>query len=153
MEKKPELLSSGENWSQGLGEHSLLPLGLPITPPPSVPAASTSVPAPSSPQPRVGLQGRSIPCLPQSFLQTLQRVFSPPLLIISSPTTTSPPPRPRSPASLYSSCQATCVTTRARGKKWGGVKKPSKTPWHASPESIFGEHCFFLSKQESRREK
>lgn len=104
----------------------------------------------SPPQPRAGLQGCSIPCLPQSFLQTLQRDFSPPLLIILSLTTSAPPAPPTSPASLCSSCQATCVT-RARGKK--EKKRSSKTPWHASPDSIFGERSFFLSKQESHREK
>lgn len=113
-------------------------LGLPIKPP--IPAACTSVPAPSCPQPRAGLQGCSIPCLPQSFVQTLQRDFSPPLLILLPLTTSTPAAPPSPPASLRSSCQATCVT-RARGKKG---KKSLRKPLGTRAPILFLESALFF---------
>lgn len=140
--RSPGYCPVGKKWSQGRGERSLLSLGLAVKPP--IPAACTSVPAPSSPpQPRAGLQGCSILCLPQSFLQTLQRDFSPPLLIILSLTTSAPPAPPTSPASLCSSCQATCVT-RARGKK--EKKKVFENPLAREPRFYFWRALFFSFK-------
>lgn len=46
------------------------------------------------------------------------------------------------PCSLFSSCQATCVT-RVSGKK------AFKTYWHANPESIFGEPSFFFQNKKA----
>lgn len=107
----------------------LLLLGLPINPLYLELARKSPLLVPSR------LQGCSNLSFPQSFLQTLQRDYFPPSDHLVSYEFCFPPVL----SSLFSSCQATCVT-RVSGKKC------FKTHWHASPKSIFGEPSFFFFK-------